>query len=305
MLSEISWADLGRRVRTATPALLAIAGVLMLGRFVVWQQRWGLAVARLDERFSARRRFLALMASVVVNHSTPSVRVFGGIFRARYLARSGTRSFVDHYAAVLFDQIAHHSVVNAVTWLATVGVLWGRGLRWPAAVTAVAGAALAIWLGRRRGGARQSIIARADRGAQRLGDRFAALKASAGELVHVLVRLLASRSLLASAAAWTLGFVVLNLCAQWLLFRALGAEVGLLTVASVVGLGTLAGAVTGSPGGVGTTEAAMTAGFVAVGVDAVDATAATLLYRGMHYALVLALGLPCLAYLELIERPKS
>src|SRR6185436_7293406 len=85
----------------------------------------------------------------------------------------------------------------------------------------------------------------------------------------------------------------------WLIFRSIGEPVALLPVVAVVALGGAAGTMTGTPGGVGTTEAAMVAGFVALGMDRVDAGAGTLLFRGLHYAVVLAVGLPALAVLEL------
>jgi hypothetical protein len=42
----------------------------------------------------------------------------------------------------------------------------------------------------------------------------------------------------------------------------------------------------------------MVASFAALGVDRVDAAAGTLLFRGLHYATVLGLGLPALVLLE-------
>jgi uncharacterized membrane protein YbhN (UPF0104 family) len=55
----------------------------------------------------------------------------------------------------------------------------------------------------------------------------------------------------------------------------------------------------GTPGGLGTTEATMVAAYVALGVDRVSAGAATLLFRGLHYALVIAVGGPALVGFEL------
>jgi uncharacterized membrane protein YbhN (UPF0104 family) len=73
----------------------------------------------------------------------------------------------------------------------------------------------------------------------------------------------------------------------------------MLTVAITVALGAAAGQLTGTPGGAATTEAAMIACFVALGVDRVEAVAATLLYRGLHYGLIMILGVPALLYFEL------
>jgi hypothetical protein len=42
----------------------------------------------------------------------------------------------------------------------------------------------------------------------------------------------------------------------------------------------------------------MVASFEAMGVDPVEAAAGTLIFRGLHYAIVLLLGIPALAVLE-------
>ena len=67
---------------------------------------------------------------------------------------------------------------------------------------------------------------------------------------------------------------------------------------AIVGLGGFAGALMGTPGGIGSTEAAMISGFVALGIDRVDALTAVFLFRGLHYALVFGCGVPSLAALE-------
>jgi uncharacterized protein (TIRG00374 family) len=94
------------------------------------------------------------------------------------------------------------------------------------------------------------------------------------------------------------GFFVLNILAQWFVFHALGVDVNPLVLLAGVALGNAAGMLTGTPGGLGTTEAAMVGSFVMMGMDRVDATAGTLLYRGLHYASILAIGLPSLLFLE-------
>jgi uncharacterized protein (TIRG00374 family) len=122
------------------------------------------------------------------------------------------------------------------------------------------------------------------------------------ELVTDVAALIADRSIRPPMVGWTLVFTALNLAAQWILFRALGVSVDLFVVTGVIGAGTVVGALTGSPGGLATTEATMTAGYVALGVGQVDAAAATLLYRGLHYVVVLVCGVPSLLYFEFFER---
>ena len=42
--------------------------------------------------------------------------------------------------------------------------------------------------------------------------------------------------------------------------------------------------------------------YVLLGVNQIDAAAATILFRGLHYALVITMGLPSLIYFELQHR---
>ena len=90
-----------------------------------------------------------------------------------------------------------------------------------------------------------------------------------------------------------------SVAAQWVLFIALDVPVGFWTAAASVGLGVIATVLTQTPGGIGSTEAAMVAAYTAFGIDQVDALAGTLLFRGIHYALVLGFGAPSLLYCEL------
>ena len=82
------------------------------------------------------------------------------------------------------------------------------------------------------------------------------------------------------------------------MFLAIGAPVGPFATLAAVTMGTAVGTLSGAPGGVGATELAMMASFKLLGVDEVAAAAGTLLYRGLHYAGVLVVGLPALALLE-------
>jgi uncharacterized protein (TIRG00374 family) len=122
--------------------------------------------------------------------------------------------------------------------------------------------------------------------------------ASGRELMEVLRRSLSDVSLQARMALLGLVIFSLNAGAQWLIFEALGTAVGFWAAAATIALGLAAGLVSGMPGGIATTEAAMIGLYVTLGVDRLDATAGVLLYRGLHYALVLTAGLPALVYSE-------
>ncbi len=305
--SDLSWSRLAERVAAARAPYVALGVALLLARYWLWDWRFRLAT-RLTLGYASGPflGFFVLMASAALNLITPTARVIGGLMRARYFSRGYRRPFGLLYGVVLYDQVAHHTVMSFCTWVvfsATafyMGRLW---LGWASLAALIAAmAALGFW-GRRRGPFEENPIVRflARRAARDEGklDRFFA---QGHEAVGVFVRLLASGTLQAQATVLGVAYFLVNIAAQWAMFRALGAPVSPFVVVAVVALGTAVGTLTGTPGGMGTTEVAMMASFKLMGVDAVVAAAGILLYRGLHYASVLVVGLPALTVLEL--RPK-
>jgi len=306
MASRIGWSGLAERLSTAYPLLTAVGAGLLVARYVAWQLRWSVAARHLGEESRAVRRFGAVCASVLLNHATPSIRIFGSLLRARYLARGGRNGFVPQYAVVLYEQMVHMVVSTAVVWLAGSAIAWRLGWRALAATSLVTGLLATIWLFHRRHRGRRGEespwIEITKRRIWSLSHRLRPLAMHGRELVTDVAALIADRGIRPSVVGWTLVLTGFNLAAQWIFFRALGVSVDLFVVAGVIGAGTVVGALTGSPGGLATTEATMTAGYVALGVGQVDAAAATLLYRGLHYVVVLACGMPALLYFEVLER---
>jgi uncharacterized protein (TIRG00374 family) len=304
VVAGLQWADLEARVVHASPFFL-IAGLFFLtARWLFWDWRFRLASAHVLERAPGPGTgFLVLLASAALNLITPSARLIGGLMRARYFARSVSRSFGLLYGVVLYDQVAHHTVMSTWTWIALIAAAFAlkrAGLGFAALAALVAAAAL-LWLWSRRGRSFEDnpLVRFLARRAERSEGRMQQLFAHGHEAVGVFVRLLGERRLAAQAIALGTGFFLCNAFAQWVVFLALGLHVDPLVILAGVSLGNAAGILTGAPGGAGTTEAAMVASFVAMGVGRVDAVAATLLFRGLHYVIVLGIGLPALATLEL------
>jgi uncharacterized protein (TIRG00374 family) len=304
LLAGIHWADLTARLGSPSWGLLALAVLLLVGRFLVWDVRWYLAMRHVERRPSLALGFFSLLASAAVNLVTPSVRLAGGLLRARYTAHGGAAGFGRAYGVVFFDQLAHNAVMTALSWVALVVMAFALGyatLAWSAlAVLVATAAALVVW-SRRSGDGGEGRLARAlaRRAEAARGRRMGRLFAHSHDAVEVFTRLFADRSLRWQVTALGAAFFVLNALAQWVTFRGFGAEVTMPVVVGAVSLGLAAGMLTGAPGGIGATEAAMVASFAWLGVDRVDAAAGTLLYRGLHYAVVLAFGLPALVGLEL------
>ncbi|HEX7181450.1 MAG TPA: lysylphosphatidylglycerol synthase transmembrane domain-containing protein [Thermoanaerobaculia bacterium] len=309
LLADMDWADLAARMSEASWRFLIPGILLLLARYVAWDWRFRLAARQgVGQSPHPVLGFFVLMASAALNLITPSARLIGGLMRARYFARSTSRPFGMLYGVVLYDQIAHHTVMTTCTWIAVVATafIMGRHALGTGALAALVAVAigLAFWL--HRGSFESHPLVRfVARGAGRAEGRMQRLYAHGHEAVGIFVRLLAQAPLRWKAGLIGLLYAVLNAGAQWLIFLALGREIDPLVVFAGVSLGTAAGTLTGTPGGLGTTEAAMVASFGLMGIDRVDAAAGTLLCRGLHYAVVLAVGLPALALLEMRLAPET
>ncbi len=302
LVSSVSWSDLQDRLATASIPLLAAALLLLLARFAIWQQRWSLALAKIGETRALGKRFAALTASILINHITPTVRVLGGIVRARHLAPRRRYGFARVYGTVLFDQLVHHAVSGIFTWVALIGFTWHLGRKGLSLATLAAVPILVGYLLRRgpRGSRspQRRLAGALTRRIRQRSQRFDLFLDRGRETVAVLTGLLKEKPLILAGALWTAIFFGLNFGAQALLFEAIGAAAPLAAVFAVVALGSVAGALAGTPGGIGSTEAAMIAGYSALGIESADAVTAVLAFRGFHYLSVVSTGAPSLLWLS-------
>lgn len=305
MVQSLSWEELSLRVRQAQPALLASASALLLARWYFWQERWRASLVRVGDDGGFLRRSSALMASIFVNHV--ALRFFGGVLRGRYMAAGRAEDFPRQYGIVLFDQLMHQLATTVYTWLTIAYVFFALGfdvLGWAAIVSLTALLVIVPFVVGREGWLRR-ISHRIGETASR-SQRFHGLVQRGSEIPRIVAKLLASIPHVTYTAVLTWLYIAANILAQWLLFRAIGADVPLLVVAAVLGIGSVVGTLTGLPGGLGPMEAALIAGYDLMGIGRLEAVAGTLLYRGLHYVLVLAIGLPSLVTVELgLERARE
>lgn len=304
LLADLEWRQLADRLAGADRAWIVAAVVLLVARFVVWAWRWRLAIARLESEPPPGMAplFNMIMASAMVNHVTPAARVVGGVLRGRYLAGHTGRSIGRAYGGVLYDQLLHQVTMGVVTALGVIAAAVAVGQPEVAAAVAVGtvavggvgGVAWSRWRDR------DGLSWLASRLAERAdnGSRARRALAHGSEAVDALETLLEDGRLAAAVFALGALYAVVNAGAQWAVFRSLGHQPEFLVVLAVVAVGTAAGALVGTPGGLGAAEAALIGGFVAFGVDEVEATAATLLYRGLHFLVVFGVGGASLIGLE-------
>jgi uncharacterized protein (TIRG00374 family) len=302
--TDFEWSRLAERVAAAQTPFVALGVGLLLARYALWDWRFRLATRRaVGSGSGVALGFFVLLASAALNLITPTARVIGGLMRARYFARARGRPFGFLYGVVLYDQVAHHTVMSVCTWITLIATAFAVGRNGLGAVAAaalvIAAVLLAFW-SRRGGGSFEAnpLIRFLARRVEREDGRLRRVFAHGHEAIGIFVRLLACRPLRWQAGVLGLAYFIVNAAAQWAMFLAIGAPVDPFVVLAVVALGTAVGTLSGTPGGVGTTELAMMASFKLLGVEEVVAAAGTLLYRGLHYASVLVIGLPALALLE-------
>jgi uncharacterized protein (TIRG00374 family) len=304
------------RIGEVGPAAFTLMIVGLLARLPLWTERWLFGIRCAGLHADRLRSMGALAASMAVNTLTPTARVAGGLVRARFLAADARSGFGVAYGTVVVDQLVHHVGMGVLSFVAVAWAAGERAPRWSLVSALVAAAALllggVVWLRWRGGGAgaaggaaSPSVIDRLLAGTRRSLEKQAARQprlgsalAGGGDALEVVARLLRAPRVVVSAALLGTALFLVGGVVQWLAFRALDLPVGLGTALAVVGIGGFAGVASGTPGGAGGAEAAMIATLAALGVSTVDATVATLLFRGLHYVVVLGVGLPSLALLE-------
>jgi len=308
LVAGMRWAELAARLGVASWPLVAASLFFLVFRFALWDLRFRLAASRAlaTRPPGAAFGFSVLLASSALHLLNPAARLLAGPFRARSFARAGDRSFGQVYGIVLYDQLAHQVTISLLTCLAVLAAAIARGYGVPGllgvAVLAAGVAGVVVW-GRRRGPFADNPLVRfLARRADQAEGGLQRVYSQGHQAADTFVKLLGDAGMALRAAGLGTVLFLANAVAQWLIFLALGQRVGLLPVIAVVALGNAAGMLAGTPGGIGTTEAAMVAAFVALGVDRASAGAATLLFRGLHYVLVLAVGLPALGWLATRSR---
>ncbi len=319
-VEALSWRELASSIAAADLRFVLLGVGLLVGRYLVWTLRWRLAQRSVEHLVPLPgwlHSFFTVVGAVAANGFTPTAPVVGGLLRARHSrgaagqgpGGAGERAFGRVYGVVLFDQVAHQTVLalNAA-FAAVAAALWAGRTAVAAAIAAalLAGAAVAsYWLRgldearvERISGWLDRRLAGGDVEDARREGRLQAIHAHGREALRVVQRLLQQRWLLCTALLLGVVFVALNSLALWAFFRALGRPVDPFTAWLAVTVGAVAGGFSGTPGGVGTTEAGMVLALAAMQVSELDAAAATLLYRGVHYLVVLAVGVPALVLLE-------
>lgn len=307
LVAEVGWEEVRERLTGARRSWVAAAVACFFAQLAFWAFRQRLSIRRITETPRGWVISLALVATAAANFLLPFARLIGGILRARYLSRASSPKAPKriYYAAVLYDQIVHSLVMGTVTIAGVLGGAFVLGRTRLALVLAVllllAGLAGFLWYRRRAAavGRKGAFVRFVERRAERREGMIGRVLAGSETAARIFVRLVRSGRLWWQTVALGVGVFLAVTAAQWAVFQSLGADVHPLAVVATVTMGLSAGVLLGTPGGLGTTEATMIALYGAFGIDRVVAASAVLLFRGIQFGVVLGLGLPSMAVLEL------
>jgi len=284
---DVGFCALGGRLAGASLPLLAATVAITLARYAIWGTRWQL-LSRPVARIAWMPAQRGLLYSLFVTTVVPASRAFGGILRGQHAARVAGVPAGPLVGSAIVDQFGY-STVSMILGLAFIpAAVWGGGERqgesngwsWGIAAALLAPALYFFWRHR-------AFLL------ERLRRRIPAVTGAVEAAVAAARTLLALRSTWAvmavgGAALWAVNVVTYQIAAA-----SLGASLPFSGAAIAFSLGSLAGTVSGTPGGAGTTEAAALAPLLALGIPADQALALILLARGVHYVGSLALGGAC------------
>ena len=261
--------ELGRFRWELFPAAVGLTALNYLIRFWRWQRY----LARLEIRVPAGRSFSIFVAGLV---GTITPAKLGEVLKCGLLRRSFAVPVRRSAPVVLAER------VTDATGVVVLAVAGGAGSdRWPLLVLALAGVAVIVAVVR-----------------SPLLERFAAL----GEAPEAARALLGTRLLIAMTAVSALSWFC-ECLAAYVCVRGLHLHLSLADTIVVFSLGSLAGALSFLPGGLGVAETSMTGLIRVLGdVPKAAAAAATVLIRLATLWFAVALGLIGLAVEQRLAR---
>lgn len=285
LFAATGWEETRAQVARLTLAQGAILLALSLANYLLRGLRWHLFARRLglDAGLGqSLRHFLGGFAMVV----TPG-RV-GELVRMRWLRRETGWAFERTAPLALMDRAADLAAMAILLGLSVA--LAATGIRGAGPVAALALAAafvathprLLTW-----------IVTQAHRATGRAPRLFGRLRAAARSLERFAGPATMAPALALGIAGWLAEGYAFHLLLTWM-----GAEIGLVKAVAIFVFATLAGGLTGAPGGVGGAEAAMIALLALDGVPMEISVPATAIIRVTTLWFALGIGMAVFPFAE-------
>ena len=278
LAASTGWYETGAALaRVNLPQLLALLA-LSLVNYLLRGLRWHLFAGRLGLPLGLARNLTHFLGGFLMTITPGRV---GELVRMRWIRRETGWTFERTAPLVIIDRASDLGAM-AVLMIAAVALAAGPSA-WalPVAALAVAAAVLVT---------RPALLSRLGDAAHRAtGRRLPRLFAKVRRAARALSRFDAPGLMLGATALGVAGWFAEG-AALWLLLGWMGADVALWSAVGIFVFATLAGGLTGAPGGLGGAEAAMVVLLVAQGVPATIAVAATLIIRVTTLWFAIAIG---------------
>ncbi len=301
LLGGVDSSDLEGRINDLGWGMLSLAVGALLVRLALWDWRWRRGIAAFHLETTMTRTLPALLGGMLVNHVTPTARLAGGLFRARHGVPRSQAGASTVLGTVLFDQLLHQVVSISATMLA-LAVMAAVLRRWVlfSVALGVLLVAVVVVVWRPRSGRRTGVGVLIRGLVDRIGRRPRGSRLVEGgrQSIRVLRQLLKRRRLVVGNLMLAVSMVLLLAGSVEWIAAALAVSWPWWWCILAVALGTTAGGLLGTPGGVGGVEAGMVLTLTLLGAIEADAVVVTVLFRGVHYALVIGLGLGSLLLCE-------
>ena len=289
LAAATGWAETLEQIRKLSAWQLGVLLALSLCNYVLRALRWHLFARRLGlatTLIQDARHFLGGFAMSV----TPG-RV-GELVRMRWLRRETGWSFERTAPLVLVDRASDLMAMALILALAIMLSAAGIAGATPVAILALLTAYVAT---------RPSLMAGLAHRAYRLTGRWARLFGRIRTASRSLARFSTPRMMAAAAALGLIGWLAEGY-AFYLLLQWMGAEIGFWSAVAIFIFATLAGGLTGAPGGVGGAEAAMVALLMLQHVPLEMSVPATLIIRVTTLWFALGIGLAVFPFAERLSK---
>lgn len=282
---EATWAELRKLTALQIAALLALSMI----NYLIRGARWHLLARRLGLRLALRHSVLHFVGGFAMTITPGRI---GELVRLRWITRmSGwpvERVTPLPLADRAFDMAAMGCVLGLGVFLSNAG---GIGAA-PVALLAVATAILVT---------RPTLLVKLVEALfallRRFPRPFARMRQAARAMGLFSPLAVSGPALILSAIGWIAEGVALFLLLQWM-----GADVSLATATTIFLFSTLAGGLTGAPGGLGGAEAAMMVLLTMQGVELSQALAATTVIRITTLWYAIGLGMLAFPFAETLSR---
>ncbi len=279
LAAATGWGETIAAITSLSLSGLALLLALSLLNYVLRGLRWHLFANRLGLNTSIFQNFLHFLGGFAMSVTPGRV---GELVRMRWIGRETGWSFEKTAPLVLVDRAADLSAMAILLALSVSLSTTGIKGAAPVALLALLAAVVAT---------RPSLLHHAAGILHQItGRRFPRLFGRIRRASNSLRAFSTPSALLAAGGLGTLGWMAEGY-AFYLLLNWMGAEVGLWTSVGIFIFATLAGGLTGAPGGLGGAEVAMVALLILYGVPAEIAGPATLVIRVTTLWFAIAIGL--------------